>query len=278
MKNILLFVYRNHVFFVFLLLEVLAFVLIARNNEFHRASMLNSSNRLTGNIYRLNSEVTEYLKLKTVNTRLAEENAALRSLLMESQYDRGRMMVSVTDSLAAQQYTYIPAKVVNSSTNRRNNYITINKGLLQGVEPEMAVITSDGIVGIVKDVSKNYASVISMLHKNSSISVKLAGTGYIGSLVWDGGSPKRVQLTDIPNHVELYEGMEVVTSGYSAMFPSGIKVGKIVSFEIGPGENFYDIEVETSNDLSSVAIVYVVNNLMRLEQVELEQHVETNDQ
>jgi len=278
MKNILLFVYRNHVFFLFLLLEVLAFVLIARNNEFHRASMLNSSNRLTGNIYQLNSEVTEYLKLKTVNTRLAEENAALRALLAESQYDKSRMTVKVTDSVAAQQYTYIPAKVVNSSTNRRNNYITINKGLLQGVEPEMAVITSDGIVGIVKDVSKNYASVISILHKNSSISVKLAGTGYIGSLVWDGGSPKRVQLTDIPNHVELYEGMEVVTSGYSAMFPSGIKVGKIISFEIGPGENFYDIEVETSNDLSSVAIVYVVNNLMRLEQVELEQHVEANDQ
>lgn len=278
MKNILLFVYRNHVFFLFLILEIMALVLIARNNEFHRASMLNSSNRLTGNIYQWNSEVTEYLKLKTVNTRLAEENAALRALLAESQYDKSRMMVSVTDSSALQQYTYIPAKVVNGSTNRRNNYFTINKGLLQGVEPEMAVITSDGIVGIVKDVSKNYASVLSILHKNSSISVKLAGTGYIGSLVWDGGSPKRVQLTDIPNHVELYEGMEVVTSGYSAMFPSGIKVGKIISFDIGPGENFYDIEVETSNDLSSVSIVYVVNNLMRIEQIELEQHVEANDQ
>jgi rod shape-determining protein MreC len=278
MKNILLFVYRNHVFFLFLILEVTALALVVRNNEFHRASMLNSSNRLTGNIYQLNSEVTEYLKLKTVNTRLAEENAALRALLAESQYDKSRMMVSVTDSSALQQYTYIPAKVVNGSTNRRNNYFTINKGLLQGVEPEMAVITSDGIVGIVKDVSKNYASVLSILHKNSSISVKLAGTGYIGSLVWDGGSPKRVQLTDIPNHVELYEGMEVVTSGYSAMFPSGIKVGKIISFDIGPGENFYDIEVETSNDLSSVSIVYVVNNLMRIEQIELEQHVEANDQ
>jgi len=278
MKNILLFVYRNHVFFVFLFLELICFSLIVNNNTFHRGSVLSSSNQLVGNIYDLNNGIAEYFKLKSINDDLAIENAALRSLLNESKYISSSKKLSVTDSVSRQRYTYVPAKVINNSTDRRSNYLTIDRGILQGVEPEMAVISSNGIVGIVKDVSKNFASVISVLHKNSSISAKLADMEYIGSLVWTGGDPKIAQLMDIPNHVQLAEGMLIQTSGFSAMFPSGINIGTVRSFNVEQGDNFYSIEVDLLTDMSSVSIVYVVNNLMHLEQTELEKQAEIHDE
>jgi rod shape-determining protein MreC len=278
MKNILLFVYRNHVFFVFLLLELVSFSLIVNNNTYHRGSMLSSSNQMVGSIYDLNNGITEYFRLKSINDKLSVENAVLRSLLKESKYISSSRVYGVTDSVGRQHYTYVPAKVINNSTDRRSNYLTIDHGILQGVEPEMAVISSNGIVGIVKDVSKNFASVISVLHKNSSISAKVADTEYIGSLVWGGGDPKVAQLKDIPNHVQLAEGMLIQTSGFSSMFPSGISIGTIRSFNVKQGDNFYSIEINLLTDMSSVSMVYVVNNLMRLEQVELEKHVQVDDQ
>ena len=277
MRNVLLFIYRNHVFFVFLLLEFVCFWLIVRNNNFHRGSVLSSSNRLVGNVYELNNNVTEYFRLKTVNEELALENAALRSLLNESKYISSGRKGEVKDSIARQHYTYIPAKVVNNSTDRRNNYLTINRGILQGVLPEMAVLSSDGIVGIVKDVSKNYASVISVLHQNSSISAKLKDSGYIGSLVWDGRDPQVAQLMDIPNHVDLAEGMLIQTSGFSSMFPAGINIGKVKEFHVDEGDNFHSIEVELLTNMSTISMVYVVDNLMRMEQIELEEQAQTDD-
>lgn len=277
MKNILLFIYRNHVFFVFLLLEVVCFSLIVKNNTFHRGSVLNSSNQLVGNLYRVNREITEYFRLKTVNERLAMENAALRSLLKQSKYISSSKKLTVNDSVAHQHYTYVPAKVINNSTDKRNNYLTIDRGILQGVEPEMAVISSNGIVGIVKDVSKNFASVISILHKNASISVKIADTEYIGSLVWDGRNPQIAQLKDIPNHVKIEEGMLITTSGFSAMFPSGISVGTIRWFDVVPGANFYSINVDLITDMNAVSTVYVVHNLMRSEQLKLEKLTQTHE-
>jgi rod shape-determining protein MreC len=277
MKNILLFIYRNHVFFVFLLLELACFWLIVRNNNFHRASMLNSSNQVAGSIYEFNNGITEYFKLKTINDELALENATLRSMLSSSKYTVSTTNYTVRDSVSRQHYTYVPAKVVNNSTDRRSNYLTIDRGLLQGVQPEMAVLSSAGIVGIVKDVSKNFATVISVLHKNSSISAKLADTGYIGSLTWDGRDPQVVQLMDIPNHVELAEGMVVQTSGYSAMFPAGIAIGKVRSFSIKEGDNFYSVEVDLFTDMNAVSVVYVVNNMMGAEQQELELQAQTDD-
>ena len=185
--------------------------------------------------------------------------------------------MAVTDSTHMQHYTYVPVKVINNSTQRRNNYLTINKGILQGVEPEMAVISSNGIVGIVKDVSKDFASVISVLHKNSSISARLSENGYFGSLIWDGRDPRIAQLTDIPHHVTIKEGMTVETSGFSSMFPRGIPVGKVLSSDIASGDNFHTIDVELNTDMNSISMVYVVNNLMRIEQRQLELEIAKDD-
>jgi len=272
MKNILLFIARNHVFFIFLTLEVIAISLTMRSNSLHSASWFNASNAIVGKVYSVNSSITEYLRLSTVNRELAEENALLRAMLRQSQYLVGDSCdaVVVNDSIYRQQYTYIPAKAVRSTVNRQTNYMTIDRGRGQGVRPEMAVLSPDGIVGIVKDVSENYATVLPILNRKSSISARLRGLGYFGALRWDGRDPLLLQLHDIPIHVELEEGMVVETSGLSAMFPEGIAIGTVVGFGKNTGENFHEITIRLNTDPRTLRTVYVVNNRMRTEQLQLE--------
>ena len=148
--------------------------------------------------------------------------------------------------------------------------MTLNKGYIQGIDQEMGVISSLGVVGIVKDVSDNFYSVLSVLHKSSSISAIIEGRNYFGSLVWDGDDYKYGTLNEIPSHVNIKRGARILTSGYSAIFPKGIPVGKIVSYEVHPGDDSYAIKVKFSEDYGKLAHVYVVKNLLKEEQRELE--------
>ena len=157
-----------------------------KNSGYQGSSLFNSSNRFAANIYQSASDVKEYLLLRDENERLTRENSMLHNLLKQ-----GYMATSLTqyikkDTLYKQQYTYVSAKTVNSSINKRSNYITINIGSDQGVQRYMAVVNSDGAVGYVKDVSKNFASVMSLLHKDAGVNCQLKIDGSYGPLVWDG--------------------------------------------------------------------------------------------
>lgn len=272
MRNILLFIVRNHVFFIFLTLEVIALTLTIRNSSFHSSSWFTASNRVVGTVYDLNSNMTEYLRLTSVNRQLSEENAMLRGQLRQSQHaiTDSCDAIEVNDTVFMQQYAYIPARVVRQTVNRQNNVMTIDRGAGQGIRPDMAVIGPDGIVGIIKDVSEHYATVLPLLNRTTSISARLQGLGYFGALRWDGRDPLLVQLHDIPIHVPLEKGMVVETSGLSAMFPEGIAIGTIEDFDLETGDNFHAITVKLNTDPRTLRTVYVVNNLMRTEQTILE--------
>ncbi|MCF8259102.1 MAG: rod shape-determining protein MreC, partial [Flavobacteriales bacterium] len=275
----LLFIVRNHVFFLFLMLEAFALTLTVRNNSIHSSSWFNTSNKVVGAVYSVNHRITEYFKLNVVNRQLAEENAMLRGMLRQSQHVVADSCdaIPVIDTIYQQRYTYIPARVVNFTVNRQANYMTIDRGRGQGIHPEMAVISPDGVVGIVKDASEHYATVLPLLNRKSSISARLRGPGYFGALRWDGRDPLIVQLHDIPIHVELQMGMIVETSGLSSMFPEGIAIGKVVGFGQNTGENFHNITVELNTDPRTLHKVYVVNNMMGKEQLELEQAIGSDD-
>jgi len=270
MRSLFLFLWRYNFFILFLLAETFCFYLIFQNSKFHHASFINSTNAGTAKVNEFVSEVTEYIKLKKTNEALARQNAAIHSLLPGAFYIDSALKHTVHDSIHKQQYTFVPAKVINNSVNRRNNYLTLDKGSLQGIMPEMGVICVEGVVGIVKDVSPHFCSVLSILHKDARISAKVKKSGYIGSLVWDGYNFRRASLKDIAIHVKLAKGDTIVTSSFSSIFPDGIMLGTVESFEAKPGDNFYDITVNLSTDFSNLSYVYIVNNLMKDEQQQLE--------
>lgn len=275
MRNLWLFFLRYYAFFLFLALEAFAIVLMVNNNSYHSASYFNSANNISAGIFSRISNAKMFVNLQTVNDSLSRENARLLNLLFSSPYSNFVKRVNVGDSTTQRRYTYIEAKVVNNSVNNRNNYLTLDRGSLQGVKPKMGVICGNGIVGTVKDVNEHFCTVISFLHKDSRISARLNATKDYGSLVWEGLNPRFAQLKDIPTHVKVKLGDSVTTTGYSQKFPENIFVGRVVKCDLKSGDNFYNIEVALSTSFLTLRYVYIVEDnfaeeLMKLESKEVE--------
>lgn len=275
MRNLWLFFLRYYAFFLFLALEAIAIVLMVNNNSYHSASYFNSANAVSADVYTKVADAKTFINLQTVNDSLSKENARLLNLLFSSPYSNSIKRVVVGDSTSQRRYTYIEAKVVNNSVNNRNNYLTLDRGSLQGVKPKMGVICGNGIVGTVKDVNEHFCTVISFLHKDSKISARLNSTKDYGSLVWEGLNPRFAQLKDIPTHVKVKLGDSVTTTGYSQKFPENIFVGRVVRCDLKSGDNFYNIEVALSTSFSTLRYVYIVEDnfaeeLSNLESKEVE--------
>ena len=277
MRSLFRYLLKNYAFVLFLLLEGIALTLLFSHNSYQRSKYLNSSNRITGNIYQTYNSVMQYFHLTQINKNLAKENAELR-LLLKNQPG----IVSVGDSLFISLgetdtlHHFTSARVINNSVNRPFNYFTLNKGSNDGIRPDQGVISTGGIVGVVTQVSASYAVGISVLNSRWSVSAKVKKNGYFGSLIWRGENYRVASLTEIPLHVNISPGDSVVTSGYSSIFPEGIMIGTIQDFSRPDGENYYDIVVKLSTDFKSLSYVEVIENLNKPEIEELE-NIITND-
>jgi len=236
-------------------------VFVFNYNKYQKVQYLNSSNRIAASVYNSFNSVIQYFDLAKVNRSLAEENAKLKSNFQASPNDEIK-----TDST----YRYISARVINNSVNKKNNYLTLNKGRKHGVFPDMGIVSPHGIVGVVARVSESYSFGFSILNARWGASAKLKKSGFYGPLEWSGDNYRLVKLVEIPFHVEMNVGDTIVTSGYSSVFPEGILVGTIQSFSKPEGESFYDINVKLATDFKSIRFVDVVDILDKEQIKELE--------
>ena len=270
MRNIFLFIWKNHFFFLFALLEIVSLTLIVQHNDYQRSSFINRTNDFFASINQKVNGIYDYFNLKEINKQLAQENAILRAREINSFNLTDKKSFTINDTIYRQEFTYVEAKVVNSSINRRKNFLTLNKGSKQGIKKDMGVISPLGVVGIVADVSPNYATVMSVLNIDTKISGKLKKSGQIGSVVWGGTNYRKGKLNDMPTHVVLLKGDTVVTSGFSAIFPEGIDIGYVLDYSLKDGEMFYDVDMAFAVDYNNLSYVYVVNNILKSEQKLLE--------
>jgi len=270
MKNLLNFLYRNNFFFVFLFLEFFCILILIKNNGYQGSSLLNSSNKISANIYQMEANAKEYLLLKDENERLAKLNTFLLNRIKLGYAAIPLKIYKKNDTLYKQEYEFMNGKAISSSVNKRNNYLTLNIGSKQGVTHDMAVITSDGIIGIVKDVSENFASAMSILHKDVRVNCQLKKDGTYGPLIWDGTDYRFSNLTDIPTNAKIKRGDTVITSSLSGIFPEGILVGFVDSYEQRPNESFYTVKVKLSADFKKVNYVSVIKYNYKTERDTLE--------
>jgi rod shape-determining protein MreC len=275
MRKLLTFLiyYRN--LFLFLLLELIAFGLIVRQQSFQRASFTHSATKVSGKVLEGYDQLDHYLSLDETNHLLLEENAELRSRLELQQtppiaFDTTFATILPGDSFVTKQYHFIDAEVINNSYNKRNNYLTLNRGSRHGIKKGMGVICPTGVVGIVRNVSENYATVLSVLHKNAMISAQIKNSRHFGSLIWPGDDYRYAILNDIPKEASLNIGDTVQTNAYSSIFPPGITIGTIKHQELRIAANFYDINITLSNDFGNLHYVYVVENILKEEQTSIE--------
>ncbi|MCL1821774.1 MAG: rod shape-determining protein MreC [Prolixibacteraceae bacterium] len=264
MWGLIRFLYKRQSVLIFILLEAVAFFLILNSNDFQRSRFLNSANYISGTIYKNYSAVLNYFRLVSINNDLVGENAKLRqNLLNQSQaVYRAELAGFAANS---SEYMIRPAKVIRNSVNKQHNYITFNKGEKDGVQIDMGVFTSDGVVGVINHVSESYSTAISVLNLQWNISAKLKRNKYFGSLSWDGQDYQFAQLNEIPFHVEIEIGDTVVTSGYSFIFPEGLMLGIVEGFGKEGGDNFYSIHVKLSVDFKSLSYVEILENKKRPE-------------
>ena len=268
MRNLIKLIIRYHFFLLFIAIEIVALSLVFGENDYQQASIINLGRDITGKLNRRISSWTEYLSLKSINQNLAQENTSLKVALLKWELFKEETAVT-PDSLFKEKYFYRSARVVSQSVNRQRNFLMLNIGYKEGVEPEMAVISSDGVIGIVKGVSENFSTVISLINIDIRISSRLKSNDYFGSLYWDGHDYRYAILSEIPHHAEILIGDTVVTSGFSAIFPYGMPIGTVEDFEI-KGANFFDIKVKLFTDFKRLSHVYVVGSLLKEERTDLE--------
>jgi rod shape-determining protein MreC len=270
MGNLLKLLIRHSFFILFILLELFCFFLIIQNNNYQRSSFLNIFFETSGAIQNQYASITEYLNLKNINEELAKENALLKIHSIESKSKIFGENILINDTIYKQKYVYITCKVINNSVNKATNYLTLNKGAINGIEPEMGVIGPNGIIGIVKHVSPNFCTVVSVLHTNFRASAKVKHTGFFGSLYWNGNDYRTGIVEDIPSHIKIKKGDTIVTTGFSTVFPENINIGTVNTFELPPDKNFYQIKVTFLQDYKNLNNVYVIKNLMKEELLEIE--------
>ncbi len=274
MRSILHFIIRYHLGFLFVILEIIAFSLIVTYNQNQHSVFLSSSSKLSGRLFETTSNVEQYLALKNINQELAKENAFLRTQMIKSFKNSKDYFTLLGDSLTANQYKYRSGKVVNNSTKKTFNYITLDKGLKDGIKPDMGVISPRGVVGIVIKCSDNYSTALSILNPRLKISAKLQGSDFFGSVSWDNKTPEFAILDEIPEHASIALGEQVITSGYSSIFPEGVLIGTVENVEHPVGESFYKIKVKLSVDFSKLSYVEIVENVFQKEKTKLEEDTE----
>ncbi len=273
MRNLLNFILRYQFFFLFLLLGTAGILLTFANQQYHQTFFINSANTVTGNLLHTYSKLTSYIALRQQNQELANSLAHLMNTYEGSYLITDKKTFVSDDTLVVKRFRYMHAELTNNSVNRRNNYITLNKGARHGVKPDMGLITTNGVAGIVTHVSNNFSVAMSLLHSDMMLSVKLLKNDHLGTLIWEGYNYRQASMTYIPPHLEINKGDTIVTSGFSSVFPENVFIGIINDWEVKRGETFITAKVDLALDFNKLTHVFIVKNLLREEQDELEAQI-----
>ena len=268
MHNLIDFLLKNSKWFLFILYVVISCWLLFSNNPYQHHIYLTSANKVSRLVYGSASGVTEYFNLHDINEDLQLRNASLEQEVIDLRHQlRIYQEDAYADSLATDslmsQFKFVIAHVISNSVSRAHNYITLDKGSLDGIKPEMGVVDQNGVVGIVNIVGEHSSRVISVLNPKMRLSCKVKGSEYFGTLVWDGKNSDEAVLEEMPRHERFTKGDTIVTSGYSAVFPEGIPVGTVMSHAKEHDDNFYALRIKLFTDFNTLSTVRVIENLMK---------------
>ena len=281
MRNLIEFIKKYNHWFVFVLLEVVSFVLLFKFNSYQGSVWFSSANAVAGKVYELDAAVKNYFILTKINQQLNVRNLYLEQTVrkLSEQVDeltgqKDSSWLARTQEQVLKECKLIPAKVITNSLDKRDNFITIDKGRADGVRKDMGVACGNGVVGVVYMVSEHYAVVIPLLNSKSNLSVTIRERGYYGYLHWTGGRADLAYVDDIPRHAHFRLGDLVETSGYSSIFPPGIIVGQILHVYNSADGLSYRVQVRLTTDFGNLRDVCVIDNTAMEERINLLRNAE----
>jgi rod shape-determining protein MreC len=269
MYQLFQFIAEKKALLLFIFLEILSLWCVFSYNNYPSSVYFNTSNYYVAKGLETSNAVKEYTNLREVNASLAAENARLNETVNRLQ-NAQPIGVYKPDSIVAARFKFVKAKVVRNTVNQFNNYITIDKGTADGIQPGMGIISATGVVGKVKACNEHYSVLYSILHSQNMISSQIKRNSEVGSVRWDGVNPDLIQLQDVSRYKSVKVKDTVVTSQYNSLFPSGIMVGIVKKLGIQPDQTFWDIELQVATDFRNLSYVYVIDNRMKQQQETLE--------
>lgn len=284
MRNVFLFIRRHFNFLFFLVLQIIALSFLFRFNKFHQAAFLNVSTEITGRINERYNNIEYYFQLKKTNESLVQENLHLRQMLRENYEAPDSNQRLIRDTIKTDtgsyylKYKIMEAKVVNNTTSLQENYLTIHRGFDQGVRPNMGITGPQGLVGSVVNVSRNFATVQSMLNNQFHVVAKLKNNRETGNIQWDGTSPLYVTMRNIPKSIKVEIGDTVLTTQLSTLWPANLMIGTVAEVVPDISSNFYTLKIKTATNFSTLEYVYVIDNLQYDEQKRLEDSTRKKNQ
>lgn len=277
MEELVDFFVRSRNFILFVLLEVLCFYFIINTSNYWGATYFNTSNRYAALVLAWSNAANQYANLRQVNADLALENQRLNARLTQLLQSKPVAPAEYqADSVFANRFKFVVAKVVNNTTQFANNYITIDKGTDDGIQAGMGVISPTGVVGKVRICNRRFSVITSILHSDYLVSSQLVKAGEIGTATWNGIDPHLIKLNDISLTKQVNKGDSVVTSAVNSTFPPGILVGRVRTVGVQPNRVFHDITLDLATNFSSLSFVYVIENRLQSQQEQLEKQVETD--
>ncbi|MBR1769012.1 MAG: rod shape-determining protein MreC [Bacteroidales bacterium] len=277
MNNLWRFLKRYYHVFLFLFLEGLSVYFISLNSYRQGSYVTTVANNVSGSVYSSLDNISSYFYLRSANNDLVQENLRLKKMVESSYVKVINGIHTKSDTVYKQMYSYIDARVISKTVNKRNNFFMLNKGYSSGVEKDMGVIAPNGVVGVVIKTTENFALVMSVLHQDSKLNVRNTRTKTTGTLIWNGKYYATGQVIDMPSSIAVKKGDTIVTSGFSRNFPEGVPVGKIKKFTKDSGTGFYNIDLNFFTDYNKLEYVYVVKNFFKMEQDRLMQGIDTTD-
>ena len=279
MRNLLNYLLRNSAWFLAILLIAFSITLVFKHNSYQRSVYLSSANKVSSELYGVSNNVTSFFSLKHENNELLNRTAELETKvqLLKKQIvtligDTNTINAFTLDSIVPAQFEFIPADVVNISISKLNNYITVDKGSLDGVRPDMGVISTAGVVGVVRNVSKHSAVIIPIINPKFRLGAKLRNSENFGSIAWDGRNADEAQLREVPKH-ELFAIGDTVVTGFSRIFPEGIIVGFTKEIGISPDDNFNTFNINLATNFHTLQHVLIIDDKYHQERTALETSV-----
>ena len=279
MRNLIQFFLRYSVFFLFLLLEIESFSLYLRHHRYPNSVFFSSANVVTAGVMGVSNDVKQFVNLRSANAFLSSENMRLNNEIAALKHEMTRMAREAGDTTfvtypSSSPIRFLTARVVNASTNRVRNYLTLDRGSDDGVREDMGVVSGNQVVGIVKSVSRHFCVVLPLIHPSTGVSSKLQSNGYVGVLRWEPGDDGVCLLDDVGRHVNVEVGDSIVTSGYTSVFPEGFYIGRVLDSVLPMGSTYHVIRVDLGVDYKTLSHVEIVDNIYYEEQHELEQVLE----
>lgn len=283
MDNLLLFLLRARPWLLLAAYAVCGFVMLFSSNPYQQSIYITSANSFSSGLYSVANGVTSYFNLRSINEDLQRRNTALEIEVLSlknqmAEYkDRDFAIAHPVDS-SLQRYNFILAHVINNTVHKPHNYITIQKGSLDGIAEDMGVVDQNGIVGKVNVTGPHSARIISLLNPYLKVLCKIKSNGSLGSLVWDGKDYRTAVLEEIPRHIKYSKGDTVVTSGFSTSFPEGVPVGTVLGEVKGYDDNYRTLRVKLFTDFSKLSTVRIVVDKMarELKALETDTDIEEN--